>query len=49
MAIVLGHSDNVPDKLHIRAGGVYSFSGSGGSPPKKPKAPVKPPTKKPKK
>lgn len=35
--------------LHTRSEGVYSFSGSGGTPPKKPKAPVKKPGKKPKK
>lgn len=35
--------------LSVRADGLYSFSGSGGSPPKKPKdkpRPIKPPKKK---
>lgn len=35
--------------LNVRASGIYSFSGSGGTPPKKPHAPVKRPVKKPKK
>ncbi len=47
MSIVLGHSDNVPDKLHVRAVDPSSMSGSGGTPPKKPHAPVKKPGKKP--
>lgn len=35
--------------LEVRDSGVYSFSGSGGTPPKKPHAPVRKPKKKPKK
>jgi len=46
--IHVGPTFNGPG-LCTRTEGVYSFSGSGGTPPKKPKAPVKKPGKKPKK